>query len=101
MGQGSDSEHTTYSRRQPLRLITPGHEVEENEQAFPSGRRDQRAAFFMSKGKSPAGFQQRKGSVIMPAGMRHGSIVTKSVEKPSGIYMVRPDKGDPSDINPA
>jgi hypothetical protein len=39
--------------------------------------------------------------VIIPAGMRHGPIVTKSVEKPYGMYMVRLDKGDPSDINPA
>jgi hypothetical protein len=39
--------------------------------------------------------------VIVPAGMPHGPIVTKKVDKPFGFYMVRLDKGDPSDINPA
>jgi len=39
--------------------------------------------------------------VIIPAGMQHGPIVTKSVENPFGMYMVRLDKGDASDINPA
>jgi hypothetical protein len=39
--------------------------------------------------------------VIIPAGMQHGPKVTKSVEKPFGMYMVRVDKGDASDINPA
>ena len=39
--------------------------------------------------------------VIIPTGMQHGPIVTKSVENPFGMYMVRLDKGDASDINPA
>ncbi len=39
--------------------------------------------------------------VIVPAGMQHAPIVTKKVEKPFGFYMVRLDKGDASDINPA
>jgi len=39
--------------------------------------------------------------VVIPAGLEHGPIVTKNVEKPFGFYMVRLDKGDPSDINPA
>jgi hypothetical protein len=39
--------------------------------------------------------------VIVPAGFRHGPIITKKVEKPYGFYMVRLDKGDPSDVNPA
>jgi len=37
--------------------------------------------------------------VIIPAGMQHGPILTKKVEKPFGAYMVRLDKGDPSEIN--
>jgi hypothetical protein len=39
--------------------------------------------------------------IIIPAGLQHGPIITRSVEKPFGFYMVRLDKGDPSDINPA
>ena len=39
--------------------------------------------------------------IIIPAGMQHGPVVTKNVQKPFGMYMVRLDKGDPSDINPA
>jgi hypothetical protein len=39
--------------------------------------------------------------IIIPAGLQHGPVVTKKVEKPYGFYMVRLDKGDPSDINPA
>ena len=38
--------------------------------------------------------------VIVNAGLQHGPIVTKQVEKPFGFYMVRLDKGD-ADINPA
>ncbi len=39
--------------------------------------------------------------VIIPAGMQHGPIVTKKVDKPFGFYMARLDKGDPSEFNPA
>jgi len=39
--------------------------------------------------------------VIIPAGMQHGPIITKKVDKPFGFYMARLDKGDPSEINPA
>ena len=39
--------------------------------------------------------------VIVPAGVQHGPIVTKTVEKPYVFYMIRLDKGDPADINPA
>jgi hypothetical protein len=39
--------------------------------------------------------------VIILAGMRHGPLVTKKVETPFAIYMVRLDKGDPSEINVA
>jgi hypothetical protein len=35
------------------------------------------------------------------AGLQHGPIVTKNVEKPFGFCMVRLDRGDPSDFNPA
>jgi hypothetical protein len=39
--------------------------------------------------------------IVVPAGLQHGPIVTAKVDKPFGFYMVRLDKGDPSDINPA
>jgi hypothetical protein len=39
--------------------------------------------------------------VIVPAGLQHGPIITKKVEKPYAFYMVRLDKGDPSEVNPA
>jgi hypothetical protein len=39
--------------------------------------------------------------VIVPAGMQHGPIITQKVDKPFGFYMVRLDKGDSSEINPA
>jgi hypothetical protein len=39
--------------------------------------------------------------VVIPAGLRHGPIVTKKVEKPYGFYTIRLDKGDASEINPA
>jgi hypothetical protein len=43
----------------------------------------------------------RPSCVIIPAGMQHGPVVTRSVEKPYAMYMVRLDKGNPSEINPA
>ncbi len=39
--------------------------------------------------------------VIIPDGLEHGPIVTRKVDRPFGFYMVRLDKGDPSEINPA
>jgi hypothetical protein len=39
--------------------------------------------------------------VIIPEGLEHGPIVTKKADRPFGFYMVRLDKGDPSEINPA
>jgi hypothetical protein len=39
--------------------------------------------------------------VIVPAGFQHGPIVTKKVEKPFAFYMIRLDKGDASEVNPA
>jgi hypothetical protein len=39
--------------------------------------------------------------VIIPAGMQHGPVVTRKAEKPFVFYMVRQDKGDPSEVNPA
>ena len=39
--------------------------------------------------------------VIVPEGLEHGPIITKKVDRPFGFYMVRLDKGDPSEINPA
>ncbi len=37
--------------------------------------------------------------VIIPEGLSHGPIVTKKVDRPYGAYMVRLDKGDPSEVN--
>jgi hypothetical protein len=39
--------------------------------------------------------------VIIPAGLPHGPIVTRKVEKAYGAYMVRLNKGDSSEINVA
>ena len=39
--------------------------------------------------------------VIVPEGIEHGPIVTKKVDKPFGFYMIRLDKGDSSEVNPA
>ena len=39
--------------------------------------------------------------VIIPEGLKHGPIVTRKVDKSFGFYMVRLDKGNPSEINPA
>jgi hypothetical protein len=39
--------------------------------------------------------------VIVPAGLQHGPIVTKKVDKPYAFYMIRLDKGDATEINPA
>jgi hypothetical protein len=39
--------------------------------------------------------------VIVPEGLEHGPIITKKMDRPFGFYMVRLDKGDPSEINPA
>jgi len=40
-------------------------------------------------------------AVICPAGFVHGPIVSRRVEKTFGFYMIRLDKGDASEINPA
>jgi hypothetical protein len=39
--------------------------------------------------------------VIVPAGLQHGPIVTKKADKPYVFYMIRLDKGNASEINPA
>ena len=39
--------------------------------------------------------------VIIPEGLQHGPINTRKVERPFGFYMIRLDKGDPSEVNPA
>ncbi len=39
--------------------------------------------------------------VIIPEGLQHGPIHTRKVERPFGFYMIRLDKGDPSEVNPA
>ena len=39
--------------------------------------------------------------VQVPSGLEHGPIVTTKVDKPFGFYMVRLDKGNPSEVNVA